>query len=72
MAMGKWNVYENDIRIPFFIAGPGVEKGSKIPHIASQVNSFLVRNLVMSNPEVTVVVFVVWTGGHNANTPWVG
>ncbi len=28
LKMGKWNVYEGGIRIPFFIKGPGIEAGS--------------------------------------------
>ena len=36
----QWNVYENDVRIPFMISGPGISKNTSIPHLASQVGFF--------------------------------
>ena len=39
MPQGKWNVYENDISIPWLIMGPGITKGSNFSHIASQVDT---------------------------------
>jgi N-acetylglucosamine-6-sulfatase len=39
MPQGKWNVYENDISIPWLIMGPGVAPGSTFSHIASQVDT---------------------------------
>jgi hypothetical protein len=33
MPEGKWNVYENNIRIPFLVSGPGIAPGSTFPNI---------------------------------------
>lgn len=30
--------YENDIRLPFFVRGPGVPKGIKLPHLVGNVD----------------------------------
>jgi arylsulfatase A-like enzyme len=38
MPMGKWNVYENDIRIPMVIRGPGIKPNSSFDHLASNVD----------------------------------
>lgn len=38
MPMGKWNVYENDLRIPFVIRGPGVQPNSTFDWLASNVD----------------------------------
>lgn len=39
MPQGKWNVYENDLRIPFVIRGPGVMKNSTFDWMASNVDT---------------------------------
>ena len=38
MPQGKWNAYENDLRIPFFIRGPGIVAGSVFDGLASNVD----------------------------------
>lgn len=38
MPMGKWNVYENDIRIPMVMRGPGIARNSTFDYIASNVD----------------------------------
>ena len=38
MPEGKWNAFENDLRVPFFIRGPGVAKGGTFAHPASHVD----------------------------------
>lgn len=38
MPEGKWNAYEHDIRVPFFIRGPGVPRGGKFNWPASHVD----------------------------------
>ena len=38
MPMGKWNVYENDIRIPMVIRGPGIQPNSSFDYIGSNVD----------------------------------
>merc|ERR1711981_1016144 len=38
MPQGKWNAYDNDLRIPFVIRGPGIPKGSEMKHLGSQVD----------------------------------
>ena len=42
MPQGKWNVYDNDLRIPWVIRGPGIAPGTSFDHIASQVMIFRV------------------------------
>lgn len=39
MPQGKWNSYDNDLRIPFVIRGPGIEPGVTFRQIASQVDT---------------------------------
>ena len=39
MPQGKWNVYDNDIRIPFVLRGRGGAAGTTFDHIASQVDT---------------------------------
>ena len=39
MPQGKWNSYDNDLRIPFVIRGPGIMPGSTFKHIATQVDT---------------------------------
>ncbi len=39
MPQGKWNSYDNDLRIPFVIRGPGIEPGATFHQIASQVDT---------------------------------
>ena len=36
--LGKWNVYDNDLRIPLYARGPGITPGSKIAHLGSNVD----------------------------------
>ena len=38
MPEGKWNAYENDLRIPFLIRGPGIAPGSTFRGLATQVD----------------------------------
>ena len=38
MPQGKWNAYENDLRIPFYIRGPGITAGSVFDGLASNVD----------------------------------
>lgn len=38
MPMGKWNVYENDIRIPMVVRGPGIKPNSSFDYLASNVD----------------------------------
>ena len=38
MPQGKWNAYENDLRVPFLIRGPGVAAGSTFDGLASNVD----------------------------------
>ena len=38
MPQGKWNAYENDLRIPFLIRGPGIAAGSRFDGLASNVD----------------------------------
>ena len=38
MPQGKWNAYENDLRVPFLIRGPGVPAGSVFEGLASNVD----------------------------------
>ncbi|KAL4431762.1 hypothetical protein ABPG77_002978 [Micractinium sp. CCAP 211/92] len=35
---GKMTPYENDIRLPFYVRGPGVPKGVKLPHLVGNVD----------------------------------
>ncbi|CAE7232448.1 Gns [Symbiodinium pilosum] len=35
---GKFNVYENDIRVPMLIRGPGVQRGSRVEAVAGMVD----------------------------------
>ena len=39
MPQGKWNVYDNDLRIPWVIRGPGIKPGSTFENVASQVDT---------------------------------
>ena len=39
MPQGKWNVYDNDLRIPWVIAGPGIKPASTFDYVASQVGA---------------------------------
>ena len=39
MPQGKWNSYDNDLRIPFVISGPGIMAGTTFKHIATQVDT---------------------------------
>jgi N-acetylglucosamine-6-sulfatase len=39
MPEGKWNAYENDVRIPMVIAGPGIKHGSEFDFIATNVDT---------------------------------
>ena len=36
--LGKWNVYDTDLRIPLYARGPGVTPGSKLSHLGSNVD----------------------------------
>ena len=38
MPEGKWNVYDNNIRIPMVMAGPGIAANSTFDHVASNVD----------------------------------
>ncbi|WP_339321652.1 sulfatase-like hydrolase/transferase [Paenibacillus sp. FSL W8-0194] len=38
--MGKQNVYDHSIRIPFILRGPGVPQGRRIPALASNIDMF--------------------------------
>jgi len=38
MPQGKWNVYDNNLRIPMVIRGPGIPKGSSFDYIATNVD----------------------------------
>ena len=38
MPQGKWNAYENDLRVPFLIRGPGITPGSTFEGLASNVD----------------------------------
>jgi N-acetylglucosamine-6-sulfatase len=38
MPQGKWNAYENDLRIPFMIRGPGIQAGSFFEGLGSNVD----------------------------------
>jgi N-acetylglucosamine-6-sulfatase len=33
LAAGKWTAYEEDIRVPLLVRGPGVPEGEKLPHM---------------------------------------
>lgn len=39
MPQGKWNVYDNNLRIPMVVRGPGITEGSTFNHIASNVDT---------------------------------
>jgi N-acetylglucosamine-6-sulfatase len=39
MPQGKWNVYDNDLRIPWVIRGPGIMPGTTFDNVASQVDT---------------------------------
>merc|ERR1712159_19115 len=39
MPEGKWNSYENDLRIPMVIRGPGITKNSTFDYLASNVDT---------------------------------
>ena len=39
MPQGKWNAYDNDLRIPFVIRGPGIMPGTTFKNIATQVDT---------------------------------
>jgi len=39
MPQGKWNSYDNDLRIPFVIRGPGIRPASTFDQVASQVDT---------------------------------
>jgi len=39
MPQGKWNVYDNNLRIPMVIRGPGIAKNSQFDYIASNVDT---------------------------------
>lgn len=39
MPEGKWNAYENDLRIPMVLKGPGIAPGSTFDHVASNVDT---------------------------------
>ncbi|MDQ3428695.1 MAG: sulfatase [Actinomycetota bacterium] len=34
LGAGKWTAYEEDIRVPLMVRGPGVPEGKKLPHMA--------------------------------------
>ncbi len=34
LGAGKWTAYEEDIRVPLVVRGPGVPEGEKLPHMA--------------------------------------
>lgn len=36
--MGKWNVYEHDLRIPFVIRGPGIAPNSTFSWMGTNVD----------------------------------
>jgi len=38
MPQGKWNVYENDIRVPLYIRGPGLQAGTTLSTLGSHVD----------------------------------
>jgi arylsulfatase A-like enzyme len=33
LTTGKWTAYEEDIRVPLIVSGPGVPEGAKLPHM---------------------------------------
>jgi len=33
LGAGKWTAYEEDIRVPLIVRGPGVPEGKKLPHV---------------------------------------
>lgn len=35
---GKLSGYENDIRLPFYVRGPGVPRGKELPHLISNID----------------------------------
>lgn len=39
MPEGKWNAYENDLRIPMVVRGPGIPKGKVFDHMGSNVDT---------------------------------
>lgn len=39
MPEGKWNTYDNDLRIPMVVRGPGIEAGTVFDHVASNVDT---------------------------------
>lgn len=39
MPEGKWNAYDNDLRIPFVVRGPGIAAGTHFDHIGSNVDT---------------------------------
>eukprot|EP00658_Telonema_sp_P-2_P005555 TRINITY_DN12080_c0_g1_i2.p1 TRINITY_DN12080_c0_g1~~TRINITY_DN12080_c0_g1_i2.p1 ORF type:complete len:289 (-),score=35.60 TRINITY_DN12080_c0_g1_i2:393-1259(-) len=39
MPQGKWNAYENDLRIPFVIRGPGIRAQTSFDQLGSQVDT---------------------------------
>ena len=39
MPEGKWNTYDNDLRIPMVVRGPGIKAGAVFEHIASNVDT---------------------------------
>ena len=42
MPQGKWNVYDNDLRIPWVIRGPGIAKNTTFDYVGSQVDTLVV------------------------------
>merc|ERR1711862_202881 len=38
MPEGKWNSYENDVRVPMLIRGPGITPGSTFTHPATHTD----------------------------------
>ena len=39
MPQGKWNVYDNDLRIPWVIRGPGIKPATTFDNVASKVDT---------------------------------
>ena len=38
LGQGKWNVYDHDIRVPFFVTGPGIAQGAQSQLLGSHVD----------------------------------
>ena len=61
MPQGKWNAYENDLRIPFWVRGPGIRPGSVFEGLASNVD-------VM--PTLLELVSSFSSSSSSSSSPW--